>query len=265
MPTTLPGISVTEAQRLLQVQDRILKQLPRGRARVRQGGPRRDVDRPGAVLDDGDGHRAEAARRVAAQSTRWYSAWAPAWLKPVLRRVTRDRISTEELVDEMDDALQLPGSTNAWTMPIKARIDMLTTGIRTPVGIKIYGADLDEIERIGTADRGGAADGRRHAQRVRRARRRRLLPRLRLEARGAGALRPDDRRRADGRDVRGRRRERDHHGRGPRALPGQRALLRDYRSDIDAAAAACSCRRWTGGADPDRRSSPTSSWSAARR
>ena len=50
----------------------------------------------------------------------------------------------------MNEALKLPGVTNAWTMPIKARIDMLTTGIRTPVGIKIYGADIKEIERIGT-------------------------------------------------------------------------------------------------------------------
>lgn len=55
----------------------------------------------------------------------------------------------ESLIDEMDKALQLPGVTNAWTMPIKARIDMLTTGVRTPVGIKIFGPDLKEIERIG--------------------------------------------------------------------------------------------------------------------
>ena len=68
----------------------------------------------------------------------------------VFRRFTPDHISTDELVDEMNEALQLPGATNAWTMPIKARIDMLTTGIRTPVGIKIFGADLKEIERIGT-------------------------------------------------------------------------------------------------------------------
>jgi Cu(I)/Ag(I) efflux system membrane protein CusA/SilA len=75
---------------------------------------------------------------------------APGWLTPVLTRITSDRISTETLVSEMNEALKLPGVSNAWTMPIKARIDMLTTGVRTPVGIKIYGADIREIERIGT-------------------------------------------------------------------------------------------------------------------
>jgi Cu(I)/Ag(I) efflux system membrane protein CusA/SilA len=59
-------------------------------------------------------------------------------------------MSTDQLVQEMNEALRLPGTTNAWTMPIKARIDMLTTGIRTPVGIKIYGSNIREIERIGT-------------------------------------------------------------------------------------------------------------------
>jgi Cu(I)/Ag(I) efflux system membrane protein CusA/SilA len=81
---------------------------------------------------------------------RWYSSWAPEWLKAtVLRRITPDRISWDELVAEMDQALQLPGVTNAWTMPIKARIDMLTTGVRTPVGVKIFGDDLKEIEALG--------------------------------------------------------------------------------------------------------------------
>ncbi|HUR32802.1 MAG TPA: efflux RND transporter permease subunit, partial [Vicinamibacterales bacterium] len=68
-----------------------------------------------------------------------------------LGRITSDRLSTEQLVTEMNEALQVPGVTNAWTMPIKGRIDMLTTGVRTPVGIKIYGSSIREIERIGTA------------------------------------------------------------------------------------------------------------------
>ena len=68
----------------------------------------------------------------------------------VLRHIWPDRISWDELIAEMDQAMQIPGMTNAWTMPIKARIDMLTTGVRTPVGIKIFGADVKEIERIGT-------------------------------------------------------------------------------------------------------------------
>ena len=149
MPSTLPGISVTEAQRLLQVQDRIVKQFP-------------EVDR---VL--GKAGRAETSTDPAPFSMMetvivlkphdqwrfvdtWYSDWAPQWLRPALRRITSDRLSTEQLVEELDQALKLPGTTNAWTMPIKARIDMLTTGVRTPVGIKIYGSDIREIERIGT-------------------------------------------------------------------------------------------------------------------
>jgi Cu(I)/Ag(I) efflux system membrane protein CusA/SilA len=76
------------------------------------------------------------------------------------RRLWPDRISWEELVAEMDKALQIPGTTNAWTMPIKARIDMLTTGVRTPVGIKIYGPDLVEIEAIGRQLEGALQDVR---------------------------------------------------------------------------------------------------------
>jgi Cu(I)/Ag(I) efflux system membrane protein CusA/SilA len=79
---------------------------------------------------------------------RWYSSWMPDFLKPVVRPLWPETISWDELVNEMNASLQLPGQTNAWTMPIKNRIDMLTTGIRTPVGIKIFGADLGQIERI---------------------------------------------------------------------------------------------------------------------
>jgi Cu(I)/Ag(I) efflux system membrane protein CusA/SilA len=79
----------------------------------------------------------------------WYASWAPEWLKGLLRRITSDHISREELVRQLNDALRIPGLSNAWTMPIKARIDMLTTGIKTPVGIKISGADLKVIEQIG--------------------------------------------------------------------------------------------------------------------
>jgi Cu(I)/Ag(I) efflux system membrane protein CusA/SilA len=80
----------------------------------------------------------------------WYSAWAPEWLKVILRRITPDHISTETLISQMNEALTLPGLSNGWTMPIKGRIDMLTTGIRTPVGLKISGGDLAVIEEIGT-------------------------------------------------------------------------------------------------------------------
>ena len=69
-------------------------------------------------------------------------------LAAALRPFWPDRISHDELVDELDAALRIPGTTNAWTMPIKARIDMLSTGVRTPIGIKVFGKDLREIERI---------------------------------------------------------------------------------------------------------------------
>ena len=149
MPSTLPGISVGEAQRLLQTQDKIIKQFPEvdtvmgksGRAETSTDPAPFSMMETVIVLKP---H--EEWRHVGT----WYSDTAPEWLKPVLRRITSDRLSTDQLVQQMNDALKLPGTSNAWTMPIKARIDMLTTGVRTPVGIKIYGANIHEIERIGT-------------------------------------------------------------------------------------------------------------------
>jgi Cu(I)/Ag(I) efflux system membrane protein CusA/SilA len=79
----------------------------------------------------------------------WYSSWAPEWARGLFRRITPDHIATEELVSQLNQALAIPGVSNAWTMPIKARIDMLTTGVRTPVGLKISGADLKAIEEVG--------------------------------------------------------------------------------------------------------------------
>jgi Cu(I)/Ag(I) efflux system membrane protein CusA/SilA len=95
----------------------------------------------------------------------WYSPWAPEWLKGPLRRITPDTISQERLIEEMNEALRLPGLSNAWTMPIKGRIDMLATGIRTPVGLKISGSDLAGIERIG-AEAEAALKGVRGARSV---------------------------------------------------------------------------------------------------
>ena len=149
MPSTLPGISVAEAQRLLQTQDRIIKQFPEvdsvlgkaGRAETSTDPAPFSMAETVIVLKPHDQWR---------HVDTWYSDWAPRWLEPTLRRVTSDRLSTDQLVQQMNDALKLPGVSNAWTMPIKARIDMLTTGVRTPVGIKIYGANIHEIERIGT-------------------------------------------------------------------------------------------------------------------
>jgi Cu(I)/Ag(I) efflux system membrane protein CusA/SilA len=148
MPTTLPGVSISQAEQLLQVSDHILHEFP-------------EVDR---VL--GKAGRAETATDPAPLSMletvvilkprstwrhvdTWYSSWAPEGVKRVLRHITPDTISTEDLVSEMNQALKIPGVNNAWTMPIRGRIDMLTTGIRTPVGLKIAGADLQKIQEVG--------------------------------------------------------------------------------------------------------------------
>ncbi|HQQ78816.1 MAG TPA: efflux RND transporter permease subunit [Thermoanaerobaculia bacterium] len=148
MPTTLPGISVTEAERLLQTQDRVLKSFPEvERVFGKAGRAETSTDpAPFSMMETTIILKPESEWRG---KDRWYSSWAPGWLAGVFRHVWRDRITHDELVDEMDRALKIPGTTNAWTMPIKARIDMLSTGIRTPVGIKIFGSSLGEIERIG--------------------------------------------------------------------------------------------------------------------
>src|SRR4029077_14011081 len=149
MPTTMPGISITEAQKLLQVSDRAIKQFPEVDHVLGKAG-RADTSTdpaPLSMLETVITLKPTAEwRRVGT----WYSGWAPDWIKPVLRHFTPDHISEEQLVEEMNAALTYPGVSNAWTMPIKARLDMLTTGIRTPVGLKISGADFAEIEKIGT-------------------------------------------------------------------------------------------------------------------
>ena len=83
---------------------------------------------------------------------KWYSSWAPNWLQKMLRRVWPDHKSPDELIygpGGLDEAMRFPGVSNAWTMPIKARVDMLSTGVRTPIGIKIMGADLEIVQQLG--------------------------------------------------------------------------------------------------------------------
>ncbi len=150
MPTTLPGISVTQAELLMQTQDRILKSFPEvvtvfgkaGRADTSTDPAPFSMMETTVVLKPPSEWRA---------TERWYSSWAPDWCKAVLRHAWPDTMSYEELIDEMDRAMQIPGNTNSWTMPIKGRIDMLTTGVRTPVGIKILGSDLTTIQQTGEA------------------------------------------------------------------------------------------------------------------
>ncbi len=127
MPTTLPGISVARAREIVRVQDGILKQFPE-------------------------------VERVWGKAGRANTATDPAGLDMFETTITlkpqaqwREGMTQERLIAEMDSAVRMPGVTNAWTMPIKGRIDMLATGIRTPVGIKIFGPDLAELERIGKA------------------------------------------------------------------------------------------------------------------
>jgi len=127
MPTTLPGVSVARAREILRTQDAILKGFP-------------EVD------------------HVWGKAGRAGTATDPAGLDMIETTISlkpeehwRAGMTYDRLVAEMDSAVRMPGITNAWTMPIKGRIDMLATGIRTPVGIKIFGADLAELERLGKA------------------------------------------------------------------------------------------------------------------
>ncbi|RAI46139.1 efflux RND transporter permease subunit [Rhodoplanes roseus] len=124
MPTTLPGISITKAAELLQMQDRIIKSFPEVESVYGKAG------RASTATDPAPTEMFETVIN----------------LKP--KAEWRAGMTVDSLVAELDKALQFPGVSNAWTMPIKARIDMLSTGIRTPVGVKVFGADLAEIERI---------------------------------------------------------------------------------------------------------------------
>lgn len=148
MPSTMPGISVGEAQKLLQVTDRIIKKFPEVEQVLGKAGRAETSTDPAPLSMLETVIILKPAEKWRSVET-WYSGWAPEWLKAVLRRVTPDRLSREDLVSQMNEALKLPGVSNAWTMPIKGRIDMLTTGIRTPLGLKISGANLVEIEQIG--------------------------------------------------------------------------------------------------------------------
>ena len=148
MPSTLPGISIAEAQRVLQVTDRIIAGFPEVERVLGKAG-RAETSTDPAPLS-----MIETVITLKPQSQwrkvdTWYSSWAPDWAKSVFRRVTPDHISTEELTRLLDEALRVPGASNAWTMPVKGRIDMMTTGIRTPVGVKVHGADLQQIQQIG--------------------------------------------------------------------------------------------------------------------
>jgi len=147
MPTTLPGISVTETQRLLQTMDKIFKETPEvARVFGKAGRAETSTDpAPFSMMETTVVLKPESEWR---KVKRWYSG-LPGIMQRPFRFIWRDRVSWEEIVNELDQKMRFPGVSNAWTMPIKARIDMLTTGVRTPIGIKVFGADFKEIENIG--------------------------------------------------------------------------------------------------------------------
>jgi len=148
MPSTMPGISIANAQKLLQSTDRIIKQFPEvDRVLGKTGRAETPTDpAPLSMLETIITLKpVEQWRKV----DTWYSSWAPGWAAALFRRVTPDHISQDELIRQLDAALQVPGVANAWTMPIKARTSMLTSGIRTPVGLKITAPDLATIDAIG--------------------------------------------------------------------------------------------------------------------
>ncbi|RJF88364.1 efflux RND transporter permease subunit [Oleomonas cavernae] len=124
MPVTLPGISITAASQLLQTQDRILAGFPEVASVLGKAG------RANTATDPAPMEMTETVITLKPESE-----WRPG-------------MTLDALIDEMNRAVTFPGVSNAWTMPISARIDMLSTGIRTPVGVKIYGQDLGEIERL---------------------------------------------------------------------------------------------------------------------
>jgi copper/silver efflux system protein len=124
MPTTLPGVSVTKAAEILQTQDRIIKSFPEVASVYGKAG------RAATATDPAPMEMFETIIN----------------LKP--KDEWRSGVTIDSLKADMDKALQFPGISNAWTMPIRARIDMLSTGIRTPVGIKVFGTDLAEMEKI---------------------------------------------------------------------------------------------------------------------
>lgn len=154
MPTTLPNISIEEARSQLQHQDAIVRSFPEVESVLGKIG-RADTATDPAPLSMVETvvHLKPRDQWRTKRVHRWYSSWAPGVVKAPLHWIWPEsvRLTREDLVQEINARLQMPGWTNAFTQPIRNRVDMLSTGIRTPVGIKIYGNDLQRIEDVGTA------------------------------------------------------------------------------------------------------------------
>ncbi len=154
MPTTLPGISVTKARELLQQTDKIIAAFPeveRVFGKIGRADTATDPA-PMMMIETTILLKPEKQWRTV-RTERFYSGW-PGWsemLKKPLRLVWPEErpISVDRLIEELNSAVHFPGLTNAWTMPIRTRIDMLSTGIRTPVGIKVMGDDLAVLAGLG--------------------------------------------------------------------------------------------------------------------
>lgn len=147
MPTALPGISITEAQRVLTAQDQIIKSFPEVQSVFGKAG-RADTSTDIAPLSMIETTIILKPQSEWRKRDRWYS-FLPNILSFPFQRIWPETISEENLVAEMNEQLSFIGMPNIWTMPIKNRIDMLSTGIRSPIGIKIFGSDLQTIEGIG--------------------------------------------------------------------------------------------------------------------
>jgi copper/silver efflux system protein len=152
MPTTLPNLSIEEAKRQLERQDKVLASFPEVKTVFGKAGRAESPTDPAPLsMVETVVQLRPRAEWPLVHHERWYSG-APSFVKPPLRLLWPEekRETWDELVAKMNAALQMPGWTNAWTMPIKTRVDMLTTGVRTPVGIKVFGQDLTSIEAAGT-------------------------------------------------------------------------------------------------------------------
>jgi Cu(I)/Ag(I) efflux system membrane protein CusA/SilA len=152
MPTTLPGISIDEAKRWLQIQDQLIMSFPEVVSVFGKVGRARTATDPAPLsMVETTIHLKPMDEWPKIKRKRWYSEWpkwATLWFKPFF---PDEKARTwEELIEDLNRTVKLPATTNAWLMPIKTRIDMLTTGIRTPIGIKVYGPDLEVIEKIGS-------------------------------------------------------------------------------------------------------------------
>jgi Cu(I)/Ag(I) efflux system membrane protein CusA/SilA len=152
---------------------------------------------------------------------------------------------TDKLIAELDKALQFPGVANSWTMPIKARIDMLSTGIRTPIGIKVFGKDLVEMERLAREiepwSRQVPGTSSAYAERITGG----FYLDIEPDRARAGALRPVGRRTAGHHRHGAGRRDGDHHGRGRERFGVIVRYPRELRSDPEAGSRArCWCRCW---------------------